>query len=67
MVFLIIIKLYFVDKNVSEEYYQKILLIIDNYKNNLLIKKLNNGYNKVKENFSEKDIVDIRYLYIQIY
>ena len=51
-------QLYSVDKNVSEEYYKKILLIIDNYKNNLLIKKLNNGYNKVKENFSENDIVD---------
>ena len=51
-------QLYFVDKNISEYNTIKILLIIDNYKNNLLIKKLNNGYNKVKEKFSENDIVD---------
>ena len=50
-------QVYFVDENVPEEYNQKILLIIENYKKNLLIKKLNNGYEEVKENFSEKDIV----------
>ncbi len=50
-------QLYYVNKNAPEEYYQKILLIIENYKKNLLIKKLNNGYDYVKEKFSENDIV----------
>lgn len=51
-------QLYFVDENIPEEYDKKILLIIENYKNGLLIKKLNNGYKDVKEKFSENDIVD---------
>ena len=51
-------QLYFVNENVSLKYNQKILQIIENYKKNILIDKLNNGYSFVKEKFSENDIVN---------
>ena len=50
-------QLFYVENNSSAEYFEKILLIIENYKNDYLNSKLEYAYQYIKDNYSEEEVV----------
>lgn len=50
-------QLYCVENNTPAEYFEKILLIIENYKNDYLNSKLEYAYQYIKDNYSEEEVV----------